>query len=256
MGFYLLDNPPASPQFHTSRANTPTWAVGVHTSEGPRDAEALCRFIAGRSDPGSYSTVVDADSTIDLVPHDYTTFSIATSGYNSRTYSVCIAGRSADLSAGDSYTLACIDRLGAVIVNLWTLVGVNPVGSANWIGTEALNRPGLFCHGDVQPWDRTDAWSTHPERAALDQALIDSIVRHAHLPPSPEEDDVKSVILVDPRDGKAWHASGNTRVYLSHPDQMQALAFLGAQTINPAPVAWIDALAILPRNGGINTPGK
>jgi len=74
--------------------------------------------------------------------------------------------------------------------------------------------------------------------------------------PSPEEDDMKAVILVDARDGKAWHCYGNSRVYLSHPDQMQALNFLGIQTINPAPAAWIDALAIVPRNGGISTPGK
>jgi hypothetical protein len=65
--------------------------------------------------------------------------------------------------------------------------------------------------------------------------------------PNPENPEMKSIILVDPRDSKNWHAFGNTKVYLSDPAQVQLLTFFGAATVNPAPVAWIDALATLPR---------
>lgn len=69
-------------------------------------------------------------------------------------------------------------------------------------------------------------------------------------PPTPEDEDMKTVMLVDHRDGKVWHACGNTKSYLSHPDQVTLLRFFGVPTIDPAPAAWVDALAILPRNDG------
>jgi hypothetical protein len=216
MGYYLLDNPPASPQFYTSRNSTPTWAVGVHTSEGstgPGSARNLAAFIARRSDPGSYACIVDSEETVVLVPPDYTTFSVAASGYNSRTWHICLAGRSAELSPDDANTQAMIARAGEAIRALWTSLGI-PLANAQWIGTDALNRAGLFCHGDVQPWDRSDAWSTHPDRARLDQLLVDAI--NQAPTPSPEEDDVKDALIRDPRDGAVYRITqpGNLAVHL------------------------------------------
>lgn len=221
MSFYLLDHPPRSPQFYISRANPPTWAVSVHTSEGPTgpgSALNLARFIANRSDPGSYAVVVDSDTTVDLVPPLYTTFSVAASGYNSRTWAICLAGRSSELSPTDPNTLAMIDRAGRSIFDLWTLTGVDIPAALAWIGIDALNRCGLFCHGDVQPWDRTDAWSIHPDRPALDALLLEAIARHLPkppTPPTPEEETVKrylmrgnnapEVYLVDAGLGWKWH---------------------------------------------------
>ncbi len=72
--YYLEEHPPVRSQF-AARPNgvTPTLVV-VHTSEQPPDltppddgAEALARFIQGRSDAGCYHTAVDSDSTVDLV---------------------------------------------------------------------------------------------------------------------------------------------------------------------------------------------
>lgn len=198
MSFYLLDNPPRSPQFHPSRANPATWAVSVHTSEGPTgpgSALNLARFIAQRPDPGSYAVIVDAVDTIALVPPTYTTFSVAASGYNSRTWSICLTGRTSELSPNDPNTLAMIDRAGEAIYELWADQGVQVAGALEWIGTDALNRPGLFCHGDVQPWDRTDAWSIHPDRPALDRLLVDAIARHLPKPPTPEEEPMNRYLM-------------------------------------------------------------
>ena len=217
MGYYLLDNPPASPQFYTSRNSTPTWAIGVHTSEGstgPGSARNLAAFIARRSDPGSYACIVDSEETVVLVPPSFTTFSVAASNYNSRTWHICLAGRSAELSPDDANTQAMIARSGEAIRALWAFLNI-PLSSAEWIGTDALNRPGLFCHGDVQPWDRSDAWSTHPDRARLDQLLVDAI-NVTPPTPSPEEDDVKDALIRDPRDGAVYRITqpGNLAVHL------------------------------------------
>lgn len=185
MSYYLLDHPPASPQFYPSRNSTPSYAVGVHTSEGPTgpgSARNLARFISQRSDPGSYHAIVDSEETIVMVPPDYTTFSVSASGYNSRTWHICLAGRSADLSPDDSNTQAMIVRAGEAIRALWTLLGI-PLSNAQWIGTDALNRAGLFCHGTVQPWDRSDAWSTHPDQARLNELLANAI--NLPTPPTP-----------------------------------------------------------------------
>ena len=217
MGYYLLDNPPRSPQFYPSRNATPTYAIGVHTSEGPTgpgSAANLARFISQRSDPGSYHAIVDSETTVVLVPPDFTTFSVSASGYNSRTWHICLAGRSADLSPDDANTQAMIARAGEAIRALWGFLGIDPAANAQWIGTDALNRPGLFCHGDVQPWDRSDAWSRHPDRAALDQLLVEAIV--GQPTPSPEEDDVKDALIRDPRDGAVYRITqpGNIAVHL------------------------------------------
>lgn len=217
MGYYLLDNPPASPQFYTSRNSTPTYAIGVHTSEGstgPGSARNLAAFIARRSDPGSYACIVDSEETVVLVPPSFTTFSVAVSGYNSRTWHICLAGRSADLSPDDANTQAMIARAGEAIRALWSFLGIDRAANAQWIGTDALNSPGLFCHGDVQSYDRSDAWSLHPDRAALDQLLINAI--NQAPTPSPEEDDVKDALIRDPRNGAVYRITqpGNIAVHL------------------------------------------
>lgn len=216
MAYYLLDNPPASRQFYTTRNASPTWAVGVHTSEGstgPGSARSLAAYIARRTDPGSYAAIVDSEETVYLVPPDFTTFSVASAGYNSRTWHICLAGRSADLSPNDPNTQAMIVRAGLAIRELWQSLGIDVNAAAQWVGTDALNRVGLFCHGTVQPADRSDAWSRHPDRATFDQQLVNAIKTPT---PSPLEDDVKDALIRDPRDGAVYRITqpGNLAVHL------------------------------------------
>ena len=42
-------------------------------------------------------------------------------------------------------------------------------------------------HGDLQPWDRTDAFSRHPHRAALEALLVRSILDNTETPPMNDE---------------------------------------------------------------------
>jgi hypothetical protein len=75
-----------------------------------------------------------------------------------------------------------ITRAGAAIRDLWQSLGIDVNAAAQWVGTDALNRVGLFCHGDVQPADRSDAWSRHLDRDQLDQQLVNAI---RTTPPTP-----------------------------------------------------------------------
>ena len=250
MSYYLLDHPPRSRQFHTTRANPPTWAVSLHTSEGPGGPGAavnLARFISTRPDPGSYGTVVDSEAVVELVPPDYTTFSVATPNYNSRTFAVCIAGRSADLSSSDPYTIAAIGNAGAVIARLWQSLGIGPDAAA-WVGTAALERVGLFCHGDVQPWDRTDAWSIHPDRPALDRLLVDAI-RSQYAPIPPERNTPMRRFIRPENSPKVYLADAGLlgKVWMSSEQSLRdaawALAQSGIPVLAPPPGAVVETIA-------------
>ena len=67
--------------------------------------------------------------------------------------------------------------------------------------------------------------------------------------PDSEDDEMKSVLMVDRRKNPApvYHCVGNTKVWLSTQEQVDTLKFLGAQVLDPAPPAWLDALATIPR---------
>jgi peptidoglycan hydrolase-like protein with peptidoglycan-binding domain len=182
MSFYLLDNPPASQQFWASRNGGLSGGVVVHTTEGAGgddSAENTAGFISRRNDPGSYHCLVDTNSTVMMMPDDYTAFGVAASGYNSRCWMIAIAARSTDIDADNPYSQTEIDRCGAEIAAFWQRNGFDPIASAQWIGEGVKNGPGLACHGDVQPWDRSDSWSRHPQRGRLDQLLVEAIIRHA-----------------------------------------------------------------------------
>lgn len=74
---YLITHPPRYRQFRRPRRAKPSGLIVVHTAENAPDlvgedgsAEALARFIQGRTSYGSYHRVSDRDSSIQLVPYD------------------------------------------------------------------------------------------------------------------------------------------------------------------------------------------
>ena len=194
MGYYLLDNPPASPQFYPSRNNGLSGGVVIHTTEGAGGdtaAENTAGFISRRSDPGSYHMIVDTDSSVAMMPDDYVAFGVAASGYNSKCWMIALAARSSDLDPNSPYTQTEIDRMGAEIAAFWQRNGINIAEASQFIGEGVKDRPGLAHHGDVQPWDRSDAWSRREDRWAFDAALLQAIERHAGVapvaPPTPTQ---------------------------------------------------------------------
>lgn len=74
MSAYLIENPPRVRQFR-ERGTTASGVIVLHTAESVPDtigpdqgAEGVARFIAGRSDYGSYHELCDSDGIVDLVP--------------------------------------------------------------------------------------------------------------------------------------------------------------------------------------------
>jgi peptidoglycan hydrolase-like protein with peptidoglycan-binding domain len=184
MGFYLLDNPPASRQFYPSRQNGLSGGVVIHTTEGSggyTSAENTAGFISRRQDPGSYHSIVDSEpnAAVALMPDGYVAFGVAASGFNSTCWMIAIAAPSHALVAESPDTQTEIDNMAREIVGFWVRNGFDPVASAQFIGEDVKNRPGLAHHGDVQPADRSDAWSRREDRWVFDSMLLQAIARHA-----------------------------------------------------------------------------
>jgi peptidoglycan hydrolase-like protein with peptidoglycan-binding domain len=194
MSYYLLDHPPATPQFYTTRNRELSGGVVIHTTEGSGGdtaAENTAGFISRRSDPGSYHMIVDTDSSVAMMPDEYTAFGVATPGFNSACWMIAIAARSSDLDGTNPLTLLEIDRMGSEIVAFWERNNVDVAAASQFIGDDVKNRPGLAHHGDVQPSDRSDAWSRRADRWVFDSLLLQAIERHSGqqpaVPPVPTE---------------------------------------------------------------------
>jgi peptidoglycan hydrolase-like protein with peptidoglycan-binding domain len=182
MGFYLLDNPPATPQFYASRNSKWKGGIVIHTTEGVGgydSAENTAAYISRRPNPGSYHVITDLNGAVWLMPITYTAFGVAASGYNSSCVMVALAARSADLDLNNGYTPTEIDFMAQAIVEAWKSADFDPKAGLKFIGEDVKNGQGLAHHGDVQPWDRSDAWSRSPNRAAFDAYLLERIAAHA-----------------------------------------------------------------------------
>lgn len=199
MGYYLIDNPPASQQFWPSRNNGISGGVVIHTTEGSGGgsaAENTAAFISRRSDPGSYHMIVDVDSSVAMMPDDYVAFGVAASGYNSRCWMIAIGANSSDLDGNSPDTQAEIDRMGAEIVAFWQRNNINIAEASQFIGEGVKDRPGLAHHGDIQPWDRSDAWSRREDRWIFDSMLLQAIERHSGSTPSQPIEPTKPVPIL------------------------------------------------------------
>jgi len=188
MGYYLIDNPPASQQFWPSRNNGVSGGVVIHTTEGSggyTSAENTAAFIARRQDPGSYHCLVDSEpnAAVMMMPDEYTAYGVAASGFNSRCWMIAIAAQSAALVPDSPDTQTEIDNMAREIVAFWQRNGIDIASASQFIGEDVKNRPGLAHHGDVQPWDRSDAWSRREDRWIFDSMLLQAIERHSGSAP-------------------------------------------------------------------------
>ena len=202
MEFYLLNNPPATKQFYPSRNNGWQGGIVIHTTEGVGgydSAENTAAYIARRTTPGSYHAIADLDGIVWLMPVTYSAFGVAAPGFNSTCVQIAIAARSADLDLGNGYTPTEIDFMAQAIVQAWREANFDPMQGLAFIGDGVKYGQGLAHHGDVQPADRSDAWSRSANRAEFDAYLLQRIAAHAggaapvappFSPPAPPADSV------------------------------------------------------------------
>lgn len=170
---WLDQNPPLRSQFRRPRREKPSGVVVVHTAENTPDfvafdggAEAVARFIRGRSDVGSYHDLTDSDSGIQLVDYDCEAFHDGT-GSNPHSYGVSIATRA------DVWPLApAVWRHGAV-----RQAAMSTARYARWlkkthgivIPARRISRaqseariPGFISHGERDPGRRHDPGAQFP----------------------------------------------------------------------------------------------
>jgi peptidoglycan hydrolase-like protein with peptidoglycan-binding domain len=97
---------------------------------------------------------------------------------------IAIAAQSAALVPDSPDTQTEIDNMAREIVAFWQRNGIDVASASQFIGEEVKDRPGLAHHGDVQPWDRSDAWSRREDRWIFDSMLLQAIERHSGSAPA------------------------------------------------------------------------
>lgn len=261
MGYYLLDNPPATQQFYSSRPRPLSGGVLIHTTESVMDnvgvdtgAENVAGFISRRNDYGSYHVIVDADSAVALVPDSYVAYHCGASGYNGVTWGISFACRTVDLDVNADWTRKAMANAAREIAGFWKRNGFDVATAAQFIpAIQTQTRPGMSTHGEAQPADRSDAWTRHPQRAGLEALLLIEIAKVNGSNPEPDEDDdMKQVMIRDDRTGAVWNVCGNTR-YRLEPPEVELLSYLGIQLIdrkgadNASSVTWLRSCKDLGR---------
>lgn len=237
MAVYLEDNPPARSQFRRQRRAQVTGAIVVHTAENTADtsgtdggAEAVAYFIAHRSDAGSYHTIVDSDSAIQLCRYEWEAFHEGTGGnrWSLGLSFACRADqwptlpstwrdRALQRAAGQAADMARWVRRTTGIV-----VPSRRITAAEY----RAGRPGFVGHAELDPSRRTDPgprfpWATFlnyyataiqkppppggdPPMAANPYVLeIQQVLNNAGFPPGPVDG------IAGPQTVNAVHALKN-----------------------------------------------
>jgi hypothetical protein len=209
VGYYLLDHPNRTQQYRYPRRRRLSGTVVVHDTESIIDlvlpdygAENTANFIVNRSDYGSYHELHDSDSVIPMAPDNYETWHAAAQTHDGTVYNwfawgISAACRTTNWSASPWnpnywWTVKVIASMGRSIRAFWERNGFDVNACARWLTQAEGDRqlPGLIHHGVAQPEDRSDAWTKHPERAALDAMLITAIKGSSPTPvPTPTPQD-------------------------------------------------------------------
>lgn len=197
MAAYLRDHPPARSQFRSPRRATVSGVIAVHTAENAPDyvafdggAEAVARFIQGRSEPGSYHDLVDSDSAIHMVDWGDEAYHDGT-GTNPHSLSVSIATRADTWPwAPQAWRDGAIDQAARAAarqarwVKATTGISIPP---ARISAAQARNRvPGFVSHAQLDPTRRTDPGEHFPW-----SQFLEAFARHVRDDSdSPQEDDM------------------------------------------------------------------
>lgn len=159
MSYYLFDNPGPVPQYANPRrgGGQPSGTIIIHTAECAMDldgaddsAENCARFIANRSDYGSYHRLVDSDSIIALVPFEAEAWQdTETNGWGIGISAAVSAGRWLEIPAARRDRIyRNMGAAAAEAVLFMSARGVS-VPLRRISGGEARARvPGFCAHGD------------------------------------------------------------------------------------------------------------
>ncbi|MEM8922396.1 MAG: hypothetical protein AAGD35_02765 [Actinomycetota bacterium] len=177
---YLDDNPPAVTQFRSVRRAAVTGAIVVHTAENITDttlpdsgAEAVARFISRRREPGSYHSVVDSDSVVDVGRYEWEMFHEGTGGnrWSLGLSFACQASQWTRLS--DRWVTNAIRNgaLEAAMMADWVkrTVGVTVPARRITPAQYRAGQPGFISHAELDPGRRSDPGVSFPWNDFLTQ---------------------------------------------------------------------------------------
>lgn len=169
---YLIENPPHQRQFR-ERGTNPSGVFVIHTAESTPDwvgpdtgAEAVARFIQGRSDFGSYHWLADSDSIVHLVPLHLQAYGDGT-GSNSHAIHVSAATQAAKWDdATPEWRRETVQNMAAAAArsSRWLKKEHGITVPARKITKAQSDQrvPGLLAHGDRDPKRRTDPGKDFP----------------------------------------------------------------------------------------------
>lgn len=180
---YLLDHPPARRQYRSERRAKPSGAIVVHTFENVADlkppdakAETGAAYIANRTNaPGSYHTVVDSDSAVQLGYYRWEMFGEGTGGNRWALHLSYACQADRWKSYPDWWVEGAIEQ-GAIEADrmarwIKSERGIEVPARRITLSEYRNQRPGFIAHGTIDPTRRHDPgedylWELFLERFA------------------------------------------------------------------------------------------
>ena len=173
--YYLLDNPnPNGPFYYTTRRTCQHGFAGkphlivIHTAENLPDwdgidtgAEKIAQYAATTTRAVSWHETIDSDSTIPMLPGEYTGFHVR--NFNTCGYGIEIATQAAKwYGSPDSWRYAVLNRLADSLVVICKKYDISPVhlsraeidaGKKGIVGHHILDSTRRTDPGVAFPWD-------------------------------------------------------------------------------------------------------
>lgn len=172
MSYYLEEHPPESPQFR-ERNRTTSGTQVVHSAENHTDlilpdmgAEGVAGFISRRANPGSYATVFDSDSTVELMdPDRYQAFHDGT-GTNRHSVGASFACRAHQWNTlPEWWIIGALDQAGrwwAMRIDMEADRGITVPLKRITAAEARAETPGFVSHAELDPGRRSDPGPLFP----------------------------------------------------------------------------------------------